>query len=104
MQYWFFTLSLNLKVKTIKIIAKKKSHNLVCFSNHYYHRKAPIKTAEHLPSLASQKPNSKCGKNKFSLRLPNIPKTYSDIKTIIATLSAYSKRTSDKGYNSNIKC
>ena len=55
-----------------------------------------MKTAEHLPSLASQKPKGKCTKNKFSLTLPRIPENYSDIKKIIATLSAYSKMASDK--------
>ena len=40
----------------------------------------PIKTAEYLPSLASQKTKWKCAKNKFSLRLAKIPENYSDIK------------------------
>ena len=99
LHYWFFILSLKLKVKTIKFTVKKKiikSHNSVCFSSNYYHRIALIKTAEHLPSFASQKTKWKSAKNKFSLRLPKIPEHYSDIKKIIATLSAYSKRKNDK--------
>ena len=63
-----------------------------------------MKTAEHLPSLASQKPKWKWPKKRFFLRLPKIPENYSNIKKIIATLSAYSKRKSNEAYNSHIKC
>ena len=40
----------------------------------------PIKTAEYLPYLASQKTKWMRAKSKFSLRLPKIPENYSDIK------------------------
>ena len=62
-----FKLSLKLKVKTVKFNKKKeiKSHNSVYFSSYQYQRIVPIKTAEHLPSLVSQKPKWKWPKKDF---------------------------------------